>query len=971
MYKSLLLFLASFIVFTNNTTAQCVNNIDFNTWSQAGDPANGNWTVQNAGASVHQSINGQPTYYISPYDLINVEITGTFRTDHAADDDFMGFVIGYNNPIGNTTDHDYILFDWKQKQQTVSGYVAPEGMTLSRIAGNIPVSSIVYTEYFWGHSNSFPPVEVLGTNYGAGKGWVLSTDHQFRCIYTPNRITIYIDGNLVFDVLDCFKPGKFGFYNYSQPDVTYSNFNYTLATDFQVELNNICQNDSASFLFIDICSANFNYNVIDEMTWDFGDGQTYTNSNPTGQNINPKHMYANGGTYTVRLTTTDQNGCQDVATQSISVYAVPDAQISVPDVCFNETSEFENLSSAGDGNITQWDWDRGDGVSSNAFDFNYQYPDSGVYAVQLIVSDDNGCTDTASVQHTVNPLPQLSTQVFDLSCFEAADGEVHPKIMGGNPAYSFAWSNGSSDSIINNLSTGTYTLTVTDLNSCEDVFSNTVNQPDLLEIEVQLSDFNSYQISCYKFTDGSIDILAKGGTSPYQYDWNSGQFSTANIQNLGAGTYQLSLRDMHNCPLDSTIVLNAPDSLYASASLSVYNGGWGVSCAESSDGNIDLSVFGGVAGYTYSWNNGAFSSQDLSNLAKGIYTLELRDLNNCLFRDSFLIEAPDSISSTVKTSAYNGAWGVSCFGENDGYISAAITGGVANYTYNWSNLGNSDSIYNLSASSYNLTVTDANGCTHIIDSIEITEPKELSASISSEDNTCYQSNDGRIEVYAGGGTPNYTYTWTDSVLDESSRSALEIGTYQVSVSDQNNCQVILEATIYQPDSLGLSLADSIEIIYGGIAELEAQYQENGRANYFAWSPEENLTCFNCPDPDANPLGRVVYTLELYDNYGCSIKDSILVIAEEKVLYAPNAFSPNGDGINDNFTIYSAGVKSFKLRIFNRWGELICLTEDIEKGWDGNHANGAAMHRDVYVYTAQLIYFDGEVEKIEGSVTLLR
>lgn len=970
MCRVLTLLTGCLFLFFFNANAQCITNVDFNTWSQAGNPNNGDWTIQSGGTTINQSINGDPTYFVSPFNLINVEITGTFRSDNA-DDDLIGFVIGYNAPFTNNTDHDYILFDWKQGQQTVNGYLSEEGMTLSRIDGTITGAGNTYPQYFFGHTGPNPPLEVLGTHYGAGTGWTRSNDHQFRCIYTQNRITIYIDGNLVFDVADCFKPGRFGFYNYSQPDVTYSNFNYTLGTSFDIEANNICQNDSASFVFIDVCGANFNYSVIDEMEWDYGDGNTYTNTSPNAQNINPKHLYTSGGTYTVTLTTTDQNGCQDVATETITVYDIPDAQISVPDVCFNNDSEFENLTTAGDGNITQYTWDRGNNTSSSAFDFNYQYPDSGLYTIELVVEDDNTCTNTATIQHTVHPLPEVSSQEYDLSCFESDDGEIHPIISGGNTPYNYLWSNNSNDSIADNLTAGTYTITVSDVNSCTGTATNSVTQPNPLEIVVNTSDYNNYEISCYNFSDGEISIASSGGTSPYQFDWNSGQFSSSSINNLPEGTYNLILTDANSCQLDSTIVLTQPDSLYATANIPQYNGGWEVSCAQSTDGSIDISTFNGVSPYQYNWNNGQFSSQDINTLSAGTYALELEDLNGCIFIDSFTLEAPDSLENTFTTSEYIGGWGVSCFEANDGNITSSSTGGTQPHSYVWSNnAGNNSSISNLEAGTYTITITDDNGCEYI-DEATITEPDELTATSSIENITCYNSQNGIFDVFASGGTETYSYNWSDSSMNSSSRTNLEPGTYTVIITDTNNCQISIANTLTQPDSMGVWVQDSMEIIYGGIAEIEALYQENGRINYFNWTPEKDLNCYDCAEVEASPLENIVYTVELYDDYGCSAKDSIFIKADEKILYAPNAFTPNNDNNNDFFTIYSAGVRLFKMRIFNRWGELIYLTEDIESGWNGMNTNGDIAPAGVYVYTAQLIYYDGQVDKVEGSVSLFR
>ncbi len=186
--------------------------IDLNTWSQAGPTGNGNWNVSDDGGSVLQTVNGQPTFFISPTDFIDVTINGTLRVETTSDDDFIGFVFGYREPLGTGTTGDFLLFDWKQGQQ--SG--AAPGFTLTRVDGTVGSSG------WWPHTSS--AMEVLSSDVGAGKGWQDHTTHDFELIYRSDYIRVRIDGLTVAEVDGVFEPGRFGFYNYSQAQVRYTSF---------------------------------------------------------------------------------------------------------------------------------------------------------------------------------------------------------------------------------------------------------------------------------------------------------------------------------------------------------------------------------------------------------------------------------------------------------------------------------------------------------------------------------------------------------------------------------------------------------------------------------------------------------------------------------------------------------------------------------------------------------------------------
>ncbi len=164
----------------------------------------GNWNVSNDGYSVLQTINGQPTYFVSDTDYFNRLIEGTFTVKTTSDDDFIGFVFGFNGS------EDYLLFDWKQNNQT-SGL---EGFTLSRITG----SDI----NLWGHTGN--DLEILASSYSSSLGWRDLQSYEFSLDYSAARTIISIDDETIFDIAGNFNTGLFGFYNYSQAYVSYSGF---------------------------------------------------------------------------------------------------------------------------------------------------------------------------------------------------------------------------------------------------------------------------------------------------------------------------------------------------------------------------------------------------------------------------------------------------------------------------------------------------------------------------------------------------------------------------------------------------------------------------------------------------------------------------------------------------------------------------------------------------------------------------
>jgi hypothetical protein len=229
-----------------SATSVAAATIDLSTWSEQGNPSDGTWTVATGGGSVFQSINGDPTFFVSPNNYINTEFNGSFLVETGSDDDFVGFVFGYQSPLAANgdaqNDYSFFLFDWKQLTQNSGGDIANEGFSLSYVNGVVTSFSP-----FWAHGNALAPdadFQVVATDYGASRGWADFTTYEFTLLYQSNRIKIDIQGGTgdfalgqtIFDInpgavsgLSEFPDGRFGFYNYSQQSVRYQGFTEEVA----------------------------------------------------------------------------------------------------------------------------------------------------------------------------------------------------------------------------------------------------------------------------------------------------------------------------------------------------------------------------------------------------------------------------------------------------------------------------------------------------------------------------------------------------------------------------------------------------------------------------------------------------------------------------------------------------------------------------------------------------------------------
>ena len=407
---------------------------------------------------------------------------------------------------------------------------------------------------------------------------------------------------------------------------------------------------------------------------------------------------------------------------------------------------------------------------------------AGSYTVT--VTDANGCTCTSSMTVTEPPALNCSVSVDNpISCTGGNDGKLTAMVSGGTPGYSFMWSNGATTAMINNLSAGTYTVTITDANGCTCTKTVVLDNPNALVCDIIIND----QISCVNGNDGKLTATASGGTPGYTFMWSTGA-TTAMISNLPQGTYTVTVTDANNCQCVTSVTLNDPPQL--NCSIAENNP---ISCFGGSDGSLTGFGNGGTPPYSFSWSTGAVT-QTINNLSQGTYTLTVTDANGCTCVTSHTLTHPPMLTCEVDVIQ-----DVSCFGGTDGILQVIVGGGTPGYTYLWNTGQTTQTISNLGPGTYTVTVTDANGCI-CISSATLTEPISVECWIGVDSITCHGANDGKMTVSPAGGTPPYSVVWSTGGTGNMITN-LGPGTYSVTVTDSKGCICTKAMDMYEPPQL--------------------------------------------------------------------------------------------------------------------------------------------------------------------------
>jgi gliding motility-associated-like protein len=572
---------------------------------------------------------------------------------------------------------------------------------------------------------------------------------------------------------------------------------------------------------------------------------------------------AAAGIYSVIVT--DANGCT-IGAQ----YTVGEAtEILVTEVITNVSCNGGNdgeiaLSVSGGSAPYSYTW------SNNASTATISQLTIGNYSVT--VEDDNGCSVVRNYNISEPAVLALTGTVTDVTCNGGVNGSVNISVAGGTSPYTYLWSPGGvTTEDLTAVSANQYTLVVEDANGCTISGTYDVNEPSAIQVTVNISN-----VSCNGGTNGSVDVSVTGGSPVYSYSWSNGS-NLQDLVNVPAGTYILTVTDASGCTSINSYTVTQPDALLATASIT------NVSCFGGSDGEIDVTVTGGTANYTFLWSNGT-TTEDLTGLTAGIYGVTVTDANNCVFSTTFTVIQPSQLSITFTKVD------VSCFGENNGSIDVTVSGGTPGYTYLWSNGETTEDISTLAADNYIVIVTDNNGCT-ISSTISVIEPAELVATAVVNNVTCSGANNGSINLTVTGGTFPYSYAWNNG-LSSQNLTNVGGGTYSVTITDGNGCSFTDTYTITEPTQLVINVSTTNPACFGGSdGEIDITVSGGTPSYTYAWSNGETTE-------DISGLVEGVYTVTVTDNNGCTLSNTIIITQPASIQIVATVNNVTCFGAND-------------------------------------------------------------------------
>ncbi|PHI21946.1 hypothetical protein CEQ90_01270 [Lewinellaceae bacterium SD302] len=589
-------------------------------------------------------------------------------------------------------------------------------------------------------------------------------------------------------------------------------------------------------------------------------------------------------------------------------------------------------------------WHFGDGSDSSVlFDPSHTFQDPGTYTVTQIVEAPNSCNARDTFQLQIEVIGRPEGNLIDTS-YCISDGGITLEAI-NNDNESLNWPDGSSEATFLAPEPGIYWVEVgDDLCPRQDTFfvspTSTVDV-DLGE-DLQLCDLAEYQLDV-----SNVDAIT--------YLWQDGSTDPAFLA-TEPGDYFVALNDNTGCEVRDTVSITFGET-------PTINLGADITTCETTvllDATHDE--------VDYLWQDGSMEAT-YTVTESGSYSVTIANFG-CQARDTIqvtLVEHPEALLE---------ATGISCAGEVDGMIELTLTNNNGPANYVWSSGQSTPDLTALAPGEYTVTITDDSDCA-FVSTVEIQDVDPISFSILTRDPVC---DNGIISIpETSGGTPPYSYAINARPFgQDSSFNNLGDGSYIVSVTDTNGCLkrdtlmlidqpgVLLDAG----RDLSIRLGDSIRI-NANISSLQDQA--------LVWSPPLSLSCVDCLRPFARPVENTNYLLTTTDTIiGCSRIDEVQILVDRtRRVYIPNAFSPNGDGVNDLFYVFSDAavveIKSF--RVFNRWGSLLyealnVPANDPRFGWDGTF-NKKDLTGQVLVYTIEIEFLDGLTEIFKGDVTLLR
>ncbi|MFT7611555.1 MAG: gliding motility-associated-like protein [Parvicellaceae bacterium] len=691
------------------------------------------------------------------------------------------------------------------------------------------------------------------------------------------------------------------------------------------------------------------------------------------------------GTNTYTVTGTDGNGCVNSDAITVTVNSLPSVTANASPGATVCSGDMVTLTGAG---ATSYSWTGGitDGVPFAA---------TSTLTYTVTGTDGNSCTNTDNVTVTVNALPIVTANAAPSSTVCSGDMVT----LSGSGASSYTWTGGISDGVpFAATITATYTVTGTDANSCVNTDAITITVNALPTITVTGLD---------TICDGDATTLTASGATSYSWDTGDNTPSTT-VTPASTTTYIVTGTDANSCVNTAAVTVavlppptavitgpitacdNAPITLTASGG-GTYSWSTGstassivvnpttdstyavtVSIGTCSDvatqtitvntaptGSVtgsnvvclgDTATLTASGGTTYNWNTGGSSSSEVvSPSTATTYEAYVEDANGCIDTVQFLVNV-----NPLPNISISGNDSI-CIGDST--VLTAV-GGIA-YTWSTTEVTSSISVNPSTTSTYTVTGSDINTCSNTV-SVIITVLPPPTASITGDTLVCQGS--PILLVASGGGS----YLWnTGATTTFITDSPVTTTSYSV-VASVGTCSDTAQYTVNVTPTPAADAGSDVTIIIGQTVDLFAS-----GGSTITWLADPTLSCTNCDDPTAAPTSSTTYCAEVIEN-GCVDTACVTVTVDIQCgdLFVPTAFSPNGDGSNDCFKVYSNCLKTLNLVVYARWGEVVYESSDVDACWDGTY-KGEELNTSTFIYIVEVSLLDGTTESLKGNISLIR
>ena len=658
----------------------------------------------------------------------------------------------------------------------------------------------------------------------------------------------------------------------------------------------------------------------------FGTYQTITWDNGSQQ-----PTYTAMGNDTVMALVVYSPICQVQDTRIVRVQNTLSATAQITsEPCFGDTLGTLDVSASGGNGHYSYTWNN---VAQNqlANDSSAHHLSAGTYTMNIAQTGFENICFTAQSYTVAEPTRlTVSAAVQPVTCNGNDDGAISLHVNGGTGGYTFNWPSNSSltDSIASQLAPGTYGAEVTDANGCIATVAADITEPALLEMTFTATDANC------GLADGTALVQPAGGTAPYVVTWSHDSLQTATqLNDLRGGNYTVTVEDSNHCRIEHNYTIGELNRPQTAVSVT------GATCYGTSTGLAEINVSGGFSPYTYSLEDtlqNPLGTQTASNqftgLAAGAYLIVTKDDHGCIVKDTVYVGGPAKLNVTA--TVVNAP---SCYGFSDGTVGSAVTGGTAPYAYSWAHDGSvNPAASGLAASSYALTVTDANNCT-ATDTVALVQPEPLSAAIEiTRPVQCHGNNDAVLTAVATGGNSGYASAWWPTNAGGQTISA-GAGTHVMILTDAKGCSDTASVTLSEPELLEVEL---VSVLPGkcntpeGFADISVR---GGTPVYgFSWSNGNQQE-----DLDNGLPGT--HTVTVTDANGCIASLTAELNCVDQ-LNIPELVTPNYDGYNDKWTIHDLDrlYPSNSVKILNRWGNVVYQESPYTHSFHGESNTGTSL-----------------------------